>query len=130
MTNKAYIVQNASIPVVIDGREFTFEPYEFMMATNSFWGVIDTNDPEVQATLEKSPRVHALDDNDREIVLQKKSSSPSKLNLIVSLEQPQLPFSREGGAAPAGKADPVAVIKTKVESQEEILATKLVKKGR
>lgn len=127
MDIKAYIVPNVSIPVVVNGKTLPFEPFEYSIVTSSFWGVYETADPDEQAALEKLPSVEALNEEDREKVLQKKSGTTNRLNLIVSREPQPLPFSPQPAAAPAVAADPVAVIKSREERADEILATKVIK---
>ena len=130
MATKAYTVSNAEIPVIIGDKKFIFEPFEFMVATSTFWGVYDTSDETEQKLLEGIKTVDALSEEDRAKVLQKKSNTPSRLNLIVSHEPQPLQFNREQVADHAGKADPAAVLKTKVEAQDDILATKILNKKR
>lgn len=101
-----FLTENASVPLLLGGEKFQFEPVEFLTITNSWWGVLSATDESQCELLENAAaarRISELTKEEYDRFIAKKKSA-SGLITFVPLKNPLEAPPSPAPAAPAAPA--------------------------
>lgn len=93
--SKFYLTKNASVKLVVDGKEFTFAPAEYFVPTSSWWGTYKADDDSEITALDSAVAakkdIQEISEDDFNIYEIKKKKANVSINLInlPSKQQPQ-----------------------------------------
>lgn len=127
---KYFLTENTAVELIVSGKKFEFQPTEFVMATNSWWGVLETSDVkdlELLAEATGKGRISEISSEDYAKYLAKKKTA-SALITSVPLKSP-LEATPDQVPAVAPVVD-TAPVKRPVSSFEEVIAPKPAKRSK
>lgn len=122
-----FLTENTAVDLILDGKKFEFQPTEYYIVTNSWWGVIeasDAKDIELLKDAAKKGRVTEISSDDYQKYLAKKKSASA---LITSVPL-RSPLEAQPDQVPAAApVENTALPKRPMSSVEEVLMPKPTK---
>ena len=122
-----FLTENTSVDLTFGGKKFRFEPVEFYIATNSWWGVLETGDQKDTEALKAaaaSGRIYEITAEDYSKYVAKKKNASS---LITSIPL-RSPLETPSDQAPAAPAADTALPKKVVSTMEDVIAPRATKR--